>query len=895
MGVEGQEGFDSNIEIYLRMRPHKVGIAVHKINEEQNAVQWSVPRQAQLGMVNHQREHYNFSFTGIFDMDAKQDVVFEVVAKKVVSGVLDGYNGTIFAYGQTGSGKTYTITGGAEKYAERGIIPRAISLIFSDLGKRNDYTYILHFSYVEIYNETGYDLLDPDHETKALEDLPKVTMMEDEENHIHLRNLSMHLATNEEEALNLLFIGDTNRMISATPMNMASSRSHCIFTITIEARKSGEDTVRRSKLHLVDLAGSERVSKTKVDGQILREAKYINLSLHFLEQVIIALQERSQGKPREHIPYRNSMMTSMLRDSLGGNCRTVMIATVSTAQEQLEETISTCRFAQRVAMVSNKVEINEEVDPNMLIRRLKQEISDLKDEIELLKGANGSETSQYNKTSTDIEMIKRQIINYVQDDSPDAQLKCELNMFFIRNAFHVFKLLVRESELAQSYSSSKSPSNLYEHKSNLESQTSLSKQIQELKFELQQRDNEINILVSFIRKHEDKIMCNPSESSTIEHRNDATIDVLDLSMSLASSRGSSSEKPRNVVNNQQPSKALYDKLSSTEKEFTSCVSNKLVLGRKQCFEVFCSNYTAMQSINENKSLLKSKYSEAKALGDLVNKAREHIGELKVKIEKQRVDKAMQSLVDGKVQDVKDLNMEDELLIELIDAEKMKYKEGFANLRDLKKEIEQLHTLLERSRVKLHDDFEIWLSLLQTPSGTLNSHDGLEHGPYFMENERTQPIFASSTLSTLSCGSMPLPLKSRDTLLDNLNPPPKNVDMDSQSCEKLLAGELLSRDNQGETKRRTFASTVQHNQEVQFLSYTPPKSSDALHEEVAKSPSTTTWSKLNFVDPTKKTSEGKVMLTGNAQADADILAFYKARSDFICLKPQLHDRQWLDAK
>ena len=115
-------------------------------------------------------------------------------------------------------------------------------------------------------------------------------------------------------------------MISETPMNMASSRSHCIFTISIEARPSGSDVVRRSKLHLVDLAGSERVKKTGIEGTVLREARYINLSLHYLEQVIVALQEK------KFVPYRNSMMTSVLRDSLGGNCKTVMVATLSSEE-----------------------------------------------------------------------------------------------------------------------------------------------------------------------------------------------------------------------------------------------------------------------------------------------------------------------------------------------------------------------------------------------------------------------------------------------------------------------------------------------------------------------------------------------------------------------------------
>ena len=140
-------------------------------------------------------------------------------------------------------------------------------------------------------------------------------MLEDEDGNYHLKNLSMHPASSEEDALNCLFLGDTNRAISETDMNQASSRSHCIFTISIEGRSTGSDTVTRSKLHLVDLAGSERVHKTSTSGQTLREAKYINSSLFYLEMVIVALHEKSKSG-RTHIPYRNSMMTSVLRDSL---------------------------------------------------------------------------------------------------------------------------------------------------------------------------------------------------------------------------------------------------------------------------------------------------------------------------------------------------------------------------------------------------------------------------------------------------------------------------------------------------------------------------------------------------------------------------------------------------
>ena len=250
-------------------------------------------------------------------MNAQQDEVFALVASAPVTSVMNGFNATIFAYGQTGSGKTFTITGGPERYVDRGIIPRALTMMFEQIKERSGAQFQIHISYLEIYNNTGYDLLDPSHETKRLEDLPKVTMREDEDGQVHLRGLSTHLANSEEDALNLLFLGDTNRAIAETPMNMASSRSHCIFTVFIESREAGSDVIRRSKLHLVDLAGSERVHKTNSSGSILREAQHINQSLHYLEIVILALHEK-KTRGREHIPYRNSMMTSVLRDSLGG-------------------------------------------------------------------------------------------------------------------------------------------------------------------------------------------------------------------------------------------------------------------------------------------------------------------------------------------------------------------------------------------------------------------------------------------------------------------------------------------------------------------------------------------------------------------------------------------------
>ncbi|EKX48915.1 hypothetical protein GUITHDRAFT_157489 [Guillardia theta CCMP2712] len=329
---------ENKINIFLRIRPTKKQLSNYEIVDDGQGLVIDIPKENQaVEVINNTKERHEFRFNKVFDREARQEEIFQDVALPAVTAALDGFNGTIFAYGQTGSGKTFTMTGGPEKYADRGIIPRTLSHIYNELRRRSDFSYQIHVSYLEIYNNNGYDLLDPslEEQAKQLEDLPKVSLQEDEDGNIHLKNLSAHHAPSEEEALNLLFLGDTIRTTSETPMNLASSRSHCIFTLFITACKVGTDVIRKSKLHLVDLAGSERVYKTSAQGSLLKESKYINVSLHFLEMVIVALQERSQGKNQRHIPYRNSMMTSVLRDSLGGNCKTSMIATMNPEKSSL--------------------------------------------------------------------------------------------------------------------------------------------------------------------------------------------------------------------------------------------------------------------------------------------------------------------------------------------------------------------------------------------------------------------------------------------------------------------------------------------------------------------------------------------------------------------------------
>lgn len=343
---------------------------------------------------------YRFQFDGVFDESVGQEDVFSAVASDAVDAVLAGFNACVFAFGQTGSGKTFTITGGAERYADRGIIPRALGRLFDAFASRSgDASFAAGVSYMEIYNETGYDLLGAigsgsgDGSVgdgaggRGLEELPRVTVLEDEAGGVHCRGLGVRPVSSESDALSLLFLGDTNRAIAETPLNPASTRSHCVFTLHVEARNAapGAATVTRSKLHLVDLAGSERTGKTGASGLLFREATHINRSLHYLEMVIGALGERG----RTHVPYRNSLMTSLLRDSLGGNCRTTMVATLSPEPEHTDESLCTCRFAARVGRVTNAAVVNAALDPAALVPVLRGRLAALEAQVAFLKAASG--------------------------------------------------------------------------------------------------------------------------------------------------------------------------------------------------------------------------------------------------------------------------------------------------------------------------------------------------------------------------------------------------------------------------------------------------------------------------------------------------------------------------
>ena len=321
--------------------------------------------------------------------NASQDTVYGECVQDVVSSVLDGYNGTVFAYGQTGAGKTYTMCGDTGAYQQRGTVPRALHQIFSESDARVDRDVTVKVSYLEIYNEVLYDLL-----ADGGEGLESVLNITDHGGVTDIKGLSKVEVANEQEALALFFAGENVRSTVAHTLNKSSSRSHCIFTVHIETRYGGDanEKATASKLHCVDLAGSERTKKTQVTGQSMKEAMFINKSLSFLEQTVNAL-----AKKDSHVPYRQTKLTSVLKDALGGNCKTVMIGNIWGEDVHMEETISTLRFASRVRTIETHAVVNESRDPAILIRRYERQISELKQELAMRDTFSGRGKISYDE------------------------------------------------------------------------------------------------------------------------------------------------------------------------------------------------------------------------------------------------------------------------------------------------------------------------------------------------------------------------------------------------------------------------------------------------------------------------------------------------------------------
>ncbi|KAI8875976.1 kinesin heavy chain [Backusella circina FSU 941] len=363
----------NNIKVVCRFRPQNSleiregGQPIIDINEEGTNVQLKGETTS------------NFAFDKVFGMNTPQQDVFEYSIKSIVDDVTAGYNGTVFAYGQTGSGKTFTMMGAdIDDEKTKGIIPRIIEQIFTSINDApSNIEFTVKVSYMEIYMERVRDLFNPSADNLAIH--------EDKTRGVYVKGLYEIYVANRDEVYQAMKNGSNNRVVAYTNMNAESSRSHSIVVITITQKNLDTGAAKSGKLYLVDLAGSEKVGKTGASGQTLEEAKKINKSLTALGMVINSLTD---GKS-SHIPYRDSKLTRILQESLGGNSRTTLIINCSPSSYNEAETLSTIRFGMRAKTIKNKAKVNADLSPaelKALLKKVKSETMTFQTYIAALEG-----------------------------------------------------------------------------------------------------------------------------------------------------------------------------------------------------------------------------------------------------------------------------------------------------------------------------------------------------------------------------------------------------------------------------------------------------------------------------------------------------------------------------
>ncbi|XP_052859833.1 kinesin-like protein Klp61F [Anopheles cruzii] len=379
---------NQNVQVYVRVRPTNTR---EKLIRSLEVVDVVSHRELQLKSTYlDSRTSKKFTFDRAFDAQSKQHEVYQAVVAPYIEEVLSGFNCTVFAYGQTGTGKTFTMVGEEEPElsaaweddTSTGVIPRAVNHLFDELRMTN-LEFSMRISYLELYNEELCDLLSTD-------DSVKIRIFDDvqKKGSVIVQGLEEIPVHSKDDVYKLLAKGQERRKTASTLMNAQSSRSHTIFSIIVHIKENnidGEEMLKIGKLNLVDLAGSENISKAGNEKGIrTRETVNINQSLLTLGRVITALVEKTP-----HIPYRESKLTRLLQESLGGRTKTSIIATISPGHKDFEETLSTLEYAHRAKNIQNKPEANQRLSKKTVIKEYTEEIDRLKRDLMAARDKNG--------------------------------------------------------------------------------------------------------------------------------------------------------------------------------------------------------------------------------------------------------------------------------------------------------------------------------------------------------------------------------------------------------------------------------------------------------------------------------------------------------------------------
>ncbi|NXA44627.1 KIF9 protein, partial [Nothocercus julius] len=710
---------EKRVHAFVRVKPTAdFAQDMIKFGQDNKSIDIYIKKDVKQGVVNNRQTEWCFRLDGVLH-NASQDLAYETVAEKLVSEALNGYNGTIMCYGQTGAGKTYTMTGTTADYRHRGIIPRAIQQVLKAAAHCVDRFVTVRVSYLEIYNETLCDLLS----TVTSNGTGDVQLaVVDCPEGVYVKGLSVHTVNHEEDALNLLFearrnkycpscdrYGETNRVIAEHALNKNSSRSHCIFTIYIECNFRVLSDVKRinSKINLIDLAGSERLSKTGSEGQVLKEATYINKSLSFLEQIVIALSDPR----RDHIPFRQSKLTHVLKDSLGGNCNTVLVANICGEAVHVDETLSSLRFATRMKWITTEPVVNETCDMRWMVKTLEKEISFLKQELAVHDSLVNRSLVTYDPlTEIQIADIKSQVLKYLEGSIDEIDI---VNMRQVQEVFRQFKQLVSQQE--------------QEVEARLRSKYALIDKNDFAAIAAAQKAGLVDVdghvvgeidgqdlgtgTAHFSSRHSGKKM-KPKKSKEqgrkegigtsssgkemdvlLQSKNQVITSTKDVDMK----EGVRSQDAANIDTQSSKLASLRD-----SQQLSSPPSKPAAFEQ---FKKECGS-EINRIFKENKSILLARRKRSRAVAQRLNLMKQEMEGIKEALGAQQQERWQQGeYVDETGQII--IDEEEFLLIMKLKDLKKEYRSDYAELQDLKAEIQYCQQLVDQCRNKLVSEFEIW--------------------------------------------------------------------------------------------------------------------------------------------------------------------------------------------
>ncbi|KAI7814913.1 putative kinesin-like protein KIF9, partial [Triplophysa rosa] len=687
----------SPVQVYVRIRP--TASFAHELieclpDQQTLSIRWR--KDSKKGMSNIQLNSWLFKLNGVLH-NVSQEEVYDCVAQSVVLGAFEGFNGTVMCFGQTGAGKTYTMTGAAEAYKQRGIIPRVLQQVFHEVEHRTDQTFSVHLSFLEIYNETMVDLLSALKRGKGVNN-GALGVVEEPGGGVSIKGLTLHLVHNEEEALNLLFEGEMNRIIGEHALNKNSSRSHCIFTIHIESRSRTLSDAKyiTSKLNLVDLAGSERLKKSGSEGQVQREAMYINKSLSFLEQAILALSDSR----REHVPFRQSKLTHALKDSLGGNCNTVLVANIYGEASQMEETLSTLRFASRMKCVQTKPSINEHIDPVLQVKKLQKEIQFLKEELSTYNTLT-YRVGVFNEilSETQVAEVKSQVQRYLSGSLNEIPI---VNVTQIQEVFAQFKKVVLEKEEKLRELQLK---NTLVEKAKITTPSSVA--------EMQDSSSTVGEvercgyglgLADSSQRHQQDISRKPTKQKRTSRREAALNPMPTVCRSGASVE---TEQFLNQVNQMSESNMVThesEEQQRTEPNLTEAVSSPPP--KADAFEDFKAERGSEinRILKENKAVLLERRSRLHTLTDVINATKRDMDSIASELQQYR-GQSQGQFVSAEGEHVMD-EAELSLVMQLREL-KNRYRKTYEEYNSTKAEVSYCQHLVNQCRIRLLTEFESW--------------------------------------------------------------------------------------------------------------------------------------------------------------------------------------------